>query len=188
MNRNVMPTPGGYSQNPEMASAIDRSPTFSSIADQMLHERDAQAMRYAYVYHLNADIVGQTTQAFNITIEQGSDFKSLWLTGDCYSYDAGNATTFPVPNALGSTAWAGDGLSIQITDTRSGRQLTSGFVPAKDLLTPGYGLNFQQPYPLKYYWYRNSKIRFDIRNRDNALRTHAINICMKGYKVLSPEG
>ena len=188
MNRSPMPTPGGFTTNPEMASAIDASPTFLSIADQMLHERNAQAMRYDYLYHLNATVVGQTTQAFDITIEQGTDFKGVWLTGDCFSYDAGNITDFPIPNTLGVTSWAGDGLSIQITDTRSGRQLTSGFVPAKDLLTPGYGLSFQQPYPFRYYWFRNSKIRFDIRNRDNATRSHEINIVLKGYKILSPNG
>lgn len=183
--RSMMPTPSGFSQNQEMAQAIDQSPTFSSIEDQLVHERQAQSMRYDYVYHLHADVVGQTTQAFDITIEQGADFKQLWLTGNCFSYDAVNATSFPVPNSLGATAWAGDGLSIQITDTRSGRQLTSGFVPAKDILTPGYGLNFQQPYPMKYLWYRNSKIRFDIRNRDLVTRTHSIDIALKGYKILS---
>lgn len=188
MNRSPMPTPGGFAQNPEMANAINQSPTFMSIQDQMLHERNAQAMRYDYVYHLSATVTGQQTQAFDITIEQGTDFKSIWLTGHCFSYDAVNATDFPIPNSLGATSWAGDGLSIQITDTRSGRQLTSGFVPAKELLTPGYGLNFQQPYPMKYYWYRNSKIRFDIRNRDNNTRSHTIDIALKGYKILSPNG
>ena len=186
MNRNPMPTPGGSTSNPEMASEIDRNPTFSAIADNVRHERDAQAMRFWYSYNLQGTVVGQQTTTFDITIEQGSDFKSVWLTGSCFSYDAVNASSFPVPNALGLTAWAGDGLSCQITDSRSGRQLTSGFIPLKDLLTPGYGLNFQQPYPFKYFFYRNSKIRFDIRNRDAATRSHTFDIVLNGYKVLTP--
>ena len=174
-----------YSTNPEMEAAIRRNPTFSAITNEVAHEREVQARKWNYTYTLSASVVGQQTLPFNITIEQGTDFQALYLTGSVYSYDSQNATDFPVPNSLGSTAWAGRGLSVDVTDTRSSRKLTSGFVPIELILTPGYGLNFQAPYPFRYFFYANTKIRFDIRNRDNADRTHTIEIALNGYKVVT---
>lgn len=177
-----------YSTNPEMVETINNNPTFAGITQQVLHEREIQAQRWNYTYTLSDSIVGQQTQPFNITIEQGTDFKALWLTASAFSYDSENDTDFPVPNALGATAWAGRGLSVQITDTTSGRELTSGFVAFELLASPGYGLNFQNPFPFKYFFYRNTKIRFDIRNRDNSDRTHYFEVALNGYKVATPNG
>lgn len=184
--RQPMPVPGGYTSNPEMADDIGGNPTFQAIANEVNHEREVQAMRWNYTYTLSGSIVGQATQPFNITIEQGTDFKSKWLTASAFSYDGDDDTDFPIPNSLGVASWAGRGLSVLVTDTRSGRQLTSGYVAFELLGTPGYGLNFQHPYPLPYFWYRNTKIRFDIRNRDNADRTHYFEIALNGYKILTP--
>lgn len=186
-NRNAMPAQNRpVPMNPEMSSQISEHPTFEAVIAEVNHERDMQAMRYSYVYTLSETITGQQTLPFNIQIEQGTDFKSLWLTASCFSYDSENATDFPVPNGLGVTSWAGRGLSVMITDTRSARTLTSGYVPIELLGTPGYGLNFQQPFPFKYFWYRNTKIRFDVRNRDNADRTHRFEVALYGYKIVTP--
>ena len=186
-NRSAMPNLyAPVDSNPEMARDISGNPTFEAVLQEVNHEREMQAMRYSYVYTLSESIVGQQTLPFNIQIEQGTDFKSLWLTASAFSYDDGQASDFPIPNGLGVTSWAGRGLSVMITDTRSARTLTSGYVPLELLGTPGYGLNFQHPYPFKYFWYRNTKIRFDVRNRDNANRTHRIEIALYGYKLLTP--
>ena len=187
MNRSAMPAPGQYTDNVQMADTIDRKPIFKSIANEVQHEREVQAMRYFYAYSVSGSVQGQTTAPFNITIEQGSDFSCKMLTASAFSYDDANVSDFPIPNSLGATAWAGRGLSVKVTDTRAGRELTSGFVPFELLGTPGYGLNFQNPFPLRYFFYRNSKIRFDVRNRDNTDRTHDFEICVSGFKILTPQ-
>jgi len=183
----VMPQGMSTDQNPELAGMISRNPTFASIAMQLQHERDAQAMRWPYIYPVEGTVVGQTTQPFTITIEQGTDFMCENIAISAFSYDAVNASSFPIPNSLGATAWAGRGLSIQITETRSGRQYTSGFEPIELLGAPGYGLNFQRPISFRTLILRNSKIRFDVRNRDAATRTHAFAISLIGYKILTPQ-
>jgi hypothetical protein len=186
LNRNSMPTGPLATHNLQMANQINASPVFDAVAKEVQHDRELTAMRYNYTYTLSDSIVGQQTLPFFITIEQGTDFSCKWMLGSAFSYDAENDTDFPIPNSIGATAWAGRGLSVQITDTRSGRNLTSGFVTWETLLTPGYGLNFQQPYPFRYHFYRNTKIRFDIRNRDNADRTHYFEIQLNGFKVVTP--
>lgn len=189
MNRSTMPQPGGYTQNPQMARNISVNQTFDTVAQQLQHEREIQAMKYDFVYTVSGEVTGQQTRPFNLTIEQGTDFKCLWLTASAFSFegDQGDDTDFPIPNSGGFLYWAGRGLSIQVTDTRSGRQLTSGFVPLELIGTPGYGMNFQNPYPLRYLFYRNTKIRFDVRNRDNSDRSHQFEIALKGFKVLTPQ-
>jgi hypothetical protein len=176
-----------YSNNPEMSQEIQGSPVFSSVLEQLRHDREVQAMRYPFVYVLSDTIVGQTTLPYTLTIAQGTDFKCLFVTGSMYSYDSENASTFPIPNSGGLTSWAGRGLSVQITDSRSGRRLTSGFVPGELLFSPGYGMNFQNPLPFKYHFVKNSKILFDITNRDNANRTHYFDIALIGYKIETPD-
>ena len=178
--------PQYINSNPEMAATIADNGVFGAIENEVEHDKEAQAMKWNYTYHLSDSVVGQVTSPFNIVIEQGTDFKCLWITGRMFSYDAVNATDFPVPNSLGATAWAGSGLSMNMVDTRSGRTLTSGYIQMEDLITPGYGLNFQQPYPFRYLWRRNSKIQIDIRNRDNADRTHYFSIALNGYKIATP--
>lgn len=175
-----------YSQSPELADNIARNPVFSAIQNEVMDRREKQAMRWSYVYSTSGSVAGGATTPFFLTIEQGTDFYSEFITGSAFSYDAANATNFPIPNSAGLTSWAGRGLTVQIVDTRSSRNLTSGFVNFETLFTPGYGQNFQMPYPFKYYWFANSKIRFDIRNSDSSDRTHTFAIALKGYKILVP--
>ena len=181
-----MPTPGAY-QNPEMARDIDSSPVFSSLQQEVIHDREVSAMRHYFVYELSGEVDGQQTLPFTMLIEQGSDFKCHAICGSCYSYDANNASDFPIPNALGVADWAGRGLSFNMVDTRSGRQLTSGFNAAENILTPGYGQMFQQPFPFRYFFFRNSKLRVDVRNADNQNRTHSFRISFHGFKIYTPE-
>lgn len=175
---------GQYAANPELANQLTDNPVFASLMAEVHDLRERQRARWQYVYGFADQIAGQQTLPFTLTIEAGTDFKCEWLTASVFSYDAVNPTTFPIPNALGSTAWAGRGLSVSIHDEGSSRDLTSGFIPIELIATPGYGLNFQYPYPFKYHFRKNSQIRFDVRNRDGALRTHEFSFALLGYKYL----
>jgi len=175
-----------YQDQPELAAAIAANPTFAALEQEVNHERTTQAMKWWYSYVLTNSIPGQTTLPFSMTIEQGTDFKCCYMTASMFSHDAVNASSFPMPNSGALTSWAGRGLTMRITDTRAGRDLTSGDIPMELFATPGYGLSFVKPFPFHYFFLRNSKIRFDIRNLDNANRTHSFNIALHGYKYLTP--
>ena len=172
---------------------VERSPRRGGVEVVLTDDQDRSP---GLEHVVSGRVDGQTTLPFNITIEQGVDFRGFYLTGSAFSYHASIATSFPVPNSAGLTRWAGRGLSIRITDTKTGRDLTSGFVPFELLCTPGYGLNFQQPYPYRYFFLRNSKLKFDIRNRDNANRvyvsdsndgSHHFDIAINGFKAATPK-
>lgn len=174
------------SAHPELAQAMQQHPTFKAIESEVDHEREMQKVRWNYTYHVSGTVAAQATSPFTITVEQGTDFKCQWITGSAFAYASGNTTEFPMPGAA-NTNWSGRGLSIKITDTRSGRELTSGYVPVELLLTPGYGNNFQHPYPFRYFFYRNTKIRFDVRNRDvSGSKAQSFDIALNGYKILTP--
>ena len=175
-----------YQDQPELAAAISADNTFAALAQEVAHERKTQAMKWWYTYVLTDEIAGQASSPFTITIEQGTDFKCCYLTASMFSYNVKTASYFPIPNSGGLTYWAGRGLTMRITDTRAGRDLTSGDVPMELFATPGYGLSFVKPFPFHYFFLRNSKIRFDIRNLDSSSRTHGFNIAMHGYKYLTP--
>lgn len=178
-----MPNP---SSNIELQGAIDDTPMFQTIEQEVESERTRQALKFKYFYTLNDTIAGQTSRPYFITIEQGTDFKCCQVTGSAYYYSATVPTSFPVPNSAGNAMFAARGLQVMVTDTRSGRSLTSNFVPFECLFAPGYGLTFQTPLDLKYFLYRNSKLRFDIRNTDNSSTTHQFSIVLQGYKILTP--
>lgn len=179
-----------HPQNKEITMSLQReiaeNPVFSSIEQEIRHLREVNKMRYRFVYPLSNTIAGGATLPFNITIEQGTDFHCQYITGSFFSYDAVNASSFPIPNSLGVTAWAGRGLYVQITDTKASREQSSGFVAVENLFTPGYGLNMQGFLPWNHLYEQNDQIRFDIRNADNALRTHRFEIAMVGYKYVVP--
>jgi len=184
-----------YQDQPELAASIAASPVFSALADEVQHERNVQAMKWAYSYTLNDFILGQTSKPFTITIEQGTDFLCKYMVASAFGYDANNPSSFPM---VGNAAWAARGLTLRITDTRSGRELTSGDTPFELFATPGYGTSFVKPFPFRYTFLRNSKIRFDIRNNDNAAfnaayiagqssgEGHKFAITLHGFKYLTP--
>lgn len=176
-----------YQDQPELAASISANPVFSALEDEVKHEREVQKMKWWYTYTLNDEIAGQTSKPFTITIEQGTDFKCCYMVASAFSYDGSNASAFPIPNGGGLAWWAGRGLTLRITDTRSGRELTSGDCPFELFATPGYGLSFVKPFPFRYMFLRNSKIRFDIRNNDLAAHaSHKFSIALHGYKYLTP--
>lgn len=192
-----VPTVPRYQDQPELAASISANPTFAALEQEIIHERTVSAMKWPYTYLLTDYIDGQASKPFTITIEQGTDFMCQCMTVSCFSYCATVDTLFPIPNAAGTAKWAGRGITMKITDTRSGRDLTSGDMPIELIATPGYGISFIKPMNFRHIFLRNSKIRFDMRNLDAATRyydtatstdygTHHFNIAMHGYKYLTP--
>lgn len=186
-----------YQDQPELAARITSDATFSALEQEVAHERKTQAMKWWYTYVLTEQIDGQGSKPFTLTIEQGTDFKCCYMAISAFSYSDTVPSSFPIPNSANSARWAGRGLTIRMTDTRAGRELTSGDVPLELFGTPGYGLSFVKPFPFHYFFLRNSKIRFDVRNLDNAARyydeangvdygAHKFNIALHGYKYLTP--
>jgi hypothetical protein len=171
-----------------IANEISDNPTFQALAAQAWQERESQAMQHSFIYAVSGAVLGLQTLPFNLLIESGSDFQCLMMTASAFSYDAVNATIFPVPNSLGIVTSAGDGLSVQITDTASGRQLTNGFVSIRNIGTPGYGVNMVKPLPFRYHFKANSILRFDVRSREtNAARSQSFEFALIGLKTFLPQ-
>lgn len=190
MQQTIVPR---YQDQPELAASIAANPVFMALEDEVKHERNIQSMKWWYTYPLNDTILGQTSKPFTITIEQGTDFKCCYMVASAFGYDSVFDSSFPV---FGNSHWAARGLTIRMTDTRTGRELTSGDCPFELFATPGYGTSFVKPFPFRYMFNRNSKIRFDIRNNDNAnfgttgqpagTGGHRFSIALHGYKYLTP--
>ena len=168
-----------YRENP---AALGDDPSFDNIEHTIDRERALQSRRWNYTYVVSGSVVGGQTIAYDMNIEQGTDFKGKVMMGRAYSYTDAATTSFPWP---GATDFAMSGLMVNITDSNAGRSLTSGFVPFECMMSPGYGIGLYQPLQWPYFLYRNSKLRFDIRNTDNSTRTHSFSILLNGFK-LSP--
>jgi hypothetical protein len=164
------------------------SKVYKTMVEEAAYRRLVQKYKYNYTYTLSGIIPANTTSPLILTIEQDADFFIEKITGSAYGPVAlvtgipnGAATDFDMP---GTTAgFAGRGLQVQITDTGAGRELTNGFVPVEDIFTPGYDKGFFQPYRVNYMARRNSKIRFDFRNRDTQTNANQqVDIALNGYK------
>lgn len=161
---------------------------YKSIAQEAAYKRLIQVNKYSYTYTLSGIIPANTTAPLILAIEQDADFCIEKITGSVYGpvalvtgIPSGGATDFDMPGT--STGFACRGLTVKITDTGAGRELTNGFVPVENILTPGYGDQFYQPYRLNYMVKRSSKLRFDFRNRDTRVGAHQqVDVCLNGYK------
>lgn len=150
--------------------------------------RRVQVDKYAFMYALNVAVGNNTTIPALLTIEEDADFLVHSITGSAYGptdvngvRQASTATIFPLAGT--TVGFADRGLMTKITDTGSGRVLTNGWVPLETILTPGYGLSLDTPYPFKYLIRKNSKIQFDLRNRDTtASYYHFTSIVLNGTK------
>lgn len=123
-----------------------------------------------FVYDVNALALASAGVANgNIQIQADSDFK--WISGVYYADIAGDAftlTTQPVPN-----------VTIQITDSGSGRQLVDNPVPIPSLFGRGE-LPFVLPVPRIFR--ARSSIAFAFANFDAAV-TYNIRLALIGVKV-----
>ena len=162
--------------------------------------REQQLTRWMFQFTLNVAVANGSTFPAVLPIEEDAEFMAVSMTGSAYGptdiegRKVLNASTdFPlagtaVPSGAGLPAIADRGLTMQITDQGAGRTLTSGFVPVETILTPGYGQQRTVPQPLRYYVLRNSKLQFDIRNRDSAVGPdsevlyHYLSLTLYGFK------
>jgi hypothetical protein len=171
---------------------------FAALEAEVDHERHVQAMKYWYSYSTAGIIAGQQSLPFAITIEQGTDFKCIGISASAFAFNPAGGSSFPMPVAtagLAATSWACRGLTVAITDTRAGRTLTSGQVPFELFATPGYGVSFTRMFPFNYFFLRNSKVQFDIRNNENvtfggstvATGATSFSITLHGYKYMTSE-
>jgi hypothetical protein len=167
-------------------------PVFKQVAHEQVHNRNVQKYKFNFSYYISSLIAASATTPFVLAIEQDADFLIEKMTGAAYGPVDANGipsaanTDFPQPGIAAGAGFAGRGLTVQITDTGSSRELTSGYVPLETILSPGYGINMHLPYPIKYFARRNSKIKFDFRNRDTQAR-HQADIVLNGYKFQMPE-
>lgn len=165
---------------------------FVSLAHSMITQRITQKYKYNYSYQVNRLVDKATTVPEQLAIEQDADFLFEKITGVAFGpvNEAGIPqqanTDFPMPGIAIGQGFAGRGLSVQILDTGSGRELTSGSIPVETLLSPGYGNQLYVPYPIKYFANRNSKIKFIFTNQDTQAR-HSVTVVINGYKIQMPE-
>ena len=170
------------------------SPTFAAVAQQQVQNREIQRYKFQFIYTVSAIVDAGATVPQFLTVEQDADFLIERLTGSCLGpvdanglYDAAGLSDFPQPGTTGGApTFAGRGLTANIVDQGAGRDLTQGFLPLENILTPGYGIGMFLPYPFKYFARRNSNIRFDIRSRDTQAR-QSCDIAIIGFKFQMPE-
>jgi hypothetical protein len=158
---------------------------YDAIRKYLNYKKDLQTFRKMHWYTVDGSLAGQDSAPYFITTDQGFAFDCKYATGYAYSYDDGNDTDFPAPNIAGSTAWAADGLSVSIKHSNDGTDFMNGAIPFKLLFAPGYSISFQNALPFEYIFPGNSKIKFDMTNRDNANRTHTFAIVLGGFLVSS---
>lgn len=169
------------------------NPTFKSIQQEQISKRLHQRYKFNYSYQVEGIIAPASTQPVFLTITQGEDFMIEKITGSVFGPTTSlgvpspaGATDFPMPGT--TTGFAGRGLSVQIVDTGASRDLTNGFIPLETMLTPGYGVQLFQPYTLKYFARRNSRLRFDFRNQDTQANAYqSVTIVLNGFKYQMPE-
>lgn len=150
--------------------------------------RRIQQSKYAFIYVLNVPVANNTTLPAFLTIEEDADFMVTAITGSVLGPTDVNgarqvtaATIFPLAGT--TVGYADRGVMAKVTDAGSGRVLTSSFVPLETILSPGYGLSLDSQYPFKYLILKNSKIQFDLRNRDTtAGYYHFVSIALHGTK------
>lgn len=150
--------------------------------------RRIQVTKWAFIYALNVPVQNNTTLPAILTVEEDADFLCERITGSAYgptdvngARSTASATIFPLAGT--TVGYADRGVMTQIKDTGAGRLLSNGFVPLETILSPGYGLSLSSPYPFKYMFKRNSKIQFDLRNRDTTANLyHFVSICFHGTK------
>jgi len=173
------------------------------VAIELETAKKIQRVKYWYTYTITDTIPNGGTRPLFLTVEQDADFHMYEVTtsahgpvnedGTPISPDTDKVTDFPFPGlpATGATAAAARGLTVRITDTGAGRELTSGEIPVELIGTPGYGQQLYIPFKLKYLALRNTKLRFDVRNRDLAVGAsaqdefHEVSFGLHGYKFES---
>lgn len=169
-----------------------QAPAFASVVKNLQMERETQKYKYNFTYTVSDAIPNSETKPVFLTIEDDADFVPQRLTISSYgpTNEYGvrqvNANTdFPLAGL--SVGYADRGLQVKITDSGSGRDLTNGYVNVELFGAPGYGVQMHQPFPYNTTFVARSQIRFEFKNRDNAVSDggtlyHFVSIAFNGWK------
>jgi len=116
--------------------------------------------------HLSTSLVAIAagkTEPLEINVSNDGDFHSETLTGKMIPTNAATVT----------------GLLVQIFDNNS--ELTDGFMPLENILSPGYGSQVFFPHKLEHIFERNAKIRFNVQNI--SAETQSVSFTLSGEKL-----
>lgn len=103
------------------------------------------------------------TESLEINVSNDGDFFSETLTGKIIPTNAATNT----------------GLLVQIFDDNS--ELTDGYIPLENILSPGYGSQLFFPHKLEHIFERNSKIRFNVQNI--SAESQSVSFVLSGEKL-----
>ncbi len=103
------------------------------------------------------------TESLEINVSNDGDFFSETLTGKIIPTNAATDT----------------GLLVQIFDDNS--ELTDGYIPLENILSPGYGSQLFFPHKLEHIFERNSKIRFNVQNI--SAESQSVSFVLSGEKL-----
>ncbi len=160
-----------------------------AVIEEAAQFKAVQVNKSWFAYNLLAIVANNTTLPAFLTIDQDADIMFHSMTGSAYgpTNSAGvrqvaGATDFPTAGT--TTGFADRGVQVNWTDTGAGINLTNGFIPIETLFSPGYSAaGLTMPTPFKYYAARNTKLKFDLRNRDTQANLfHVVSITLMGYK------
>ena len=155
--------------------------------------------RFPFAYTISKAVPMNSNATVTLTMERDALF--IWdkLTASVVAPSDVNGirqsgtllTDFPLAGTTPAVAgfqYSDHGLSVKITDTSAGRELTSGFVALETLFTPGYMESFYLPLEWNYACRENTKIRFEINNRDTGSTNgsalyHYVSFALIGHKI-----
>lgn len=103
------------------------------------------------------------TESLEINVSNDGDFFSETLTGKIIPTNAATDT----------------GLLVQIFDDNS--ELSDGYIPLENILSPGYGSQLFFPHKLEHIFERNSKIRFNVQNI--SAESQSVSFVLSGEKL-----
>lgn len=137
-----------------------------AIVDADLAERLAtQDWRRVAHYGIAAtNIPFGTTVPVTFDITQEASFLCDIMTGKIVPADG---TTFT-------------GILLQLFDNNT--ELTDGFIPLENILSPGYGTQLFFPHKMQYIFERNNKVRCNIQNISGV--DQAVSLTFSGEKLI----
>jgi hypothetical protein len=137
-----------------------------AVVDADLSERLATQdwRRVAHFGIAATAITAGTTQQVTFDITQEAAFLCEIMTGKIVPTNAATTT----------------GLLIQLFDNNT--ELTDGFIPLENILSPGYGAQLFFPHKLSYIFEKNNKVRCNIQNISN--ETQTVSLVFSGEKLI----
>lgn len=191
---------------PPVTTAQMPEPNAAAPLNELLHWYNLQKFKYPFQYdsglvlvpNLTPSIAGGTGRASTSIITQADDFlvKKIWgfAFGPCNAQgqvnlaSSGNATDFPNPI---NPFLAVHGVSVKITDTKTGRTWSNNPIPI-ELMTPkGYANQSNSPYEWDWLLPGNSQVQLEWFNADTRsvpesepaeLQYHAAFIVLAGER------